>query len=162
MTEDFKFLADDKICESLIKVKLTKEELENLVKRDPLLFFLRYSSLIDNHNYFLNSAKHFKAHVNDLLNLLKSKNLIIDFLKNENSQLGQELACLKLENTRLQAQLAPLSQRPGRAGRPRYDSDFRQRVIDFYNESPAHTYQITANEFGISTNTVGRILKESA
>ena len=43
-----------------------------------------------------------------------------------------------------------------------YDSDFRQRVIAFYNESDAHTYQATAQEFNISTNTVGRILKENA
>ena len=188
MNEDFKFLADfnindfskdgnfdfidsfnnyidknyDNICESMREKNLTEEELENLIKHDHLLLFLHYSSLTDKCNYFLNSAKHLKAHVNDLLNKLKSKICIIDLLENENSQLKQELELIKSENSRLQAQLAHLSQRNSRAGRPRYNSDFRQRVIDFYNESDAHTYQATAQEFNISTNTVGRILKENA
>ena len=46
-----------------------------------------------------------------------------------------------------------------KAGRPeKYDADFRAKVKAYYNDD--HTYRETAGHFKISTNTVGRILKE--
>lgn len=46
-----------------------------------------------------------------------------------------------------------------RVGRPeKYDADFRARVKSYYEAG--HTYKETASYFAISTNTVGRILKE--
>ena len=40
----------------------------------------------------------------------------------------------------------------------KYAADFRAKVRAYYEEG--HTYRTTADRFKISTNTVGRILKE--
>ena len=140
----------------------TAEDLQNLINNDPATFIDNYIKLIKKCNFYIDENQMRKQHMAKLLQSSKITANITLKIENENSQLKQELELLKSENSRLQAQLAHLSQRNSRAGRPRYNSDFRQRVIDFYNESDAHTYQATAQEFNISTNTVGRILKENA
>ena len=53
-----------------------------------------------------------------------------------------------------------LAARPHQGGRrDKYTQEQRQAVIDFYQQD-GETYVSTAKHFGMSTNTVGRILRE--
>ena len=141
----------------------TAEDLQNLINNDPDTFIDKFIKLIKKCNFYIEENEMRKQHMVKLLKSSKVSANITLKIEKENFRLKQELAQLKLDNSRLQTQVAHLSQRTGRAGRPPvYDFEFRQHVIDFYNESDAHTYQATAQEFNISTNTVGRILKERA
>lgn len=143
-------------------VSLTKN-LQNLMKNDPNAFVENHIKLLSKCNNYIYENQALKQRINELLQSSAVSATVTLQIENENSRLEQEVARLNLENTRLQAQIAHLSQIKGRTGRPSvYDSEFRQRVIDFYNESSAHTYQVTAHQFNISTNTVSRILKENA
>lgn len=78
-----------------------------------------------------------------------------DKLMSANEALEDDLHQLRIRVDELEQKLAS----EPKAGRPEvYDADFRSRVKEYYNNG--HTYRGTANKFGISTNTVGRILKE--
>ena len=78
-----------------------------------------------------------------------------DKLMSANEALEDDLHQLRIRVDELEQKLAS----EPKAGRPEvYDADFRARVKEYYNNG--HTYRGTANKFGISTNTVGRILKE--
>ncbi len=78
-----------------------------------------------------------------------------DKLQAENEELEEKLQCLQEHVDELEQDLADMP----KAGRPeRYDKDFRERVKAYYNDG--HTYRETAGHFNISTNTVGRFLKE--
>lgn len=59
----------------------------------------------------------------------------------------------------LEAQLAEKIRHQG-GRRDKYTKNQRKAISDFYAQ-PGETYQSTAAYFGISTNTVGRILKEA-
>lgn len=143
-------------------VSLTKH-LQNLMNRDPNTLIENHIKLLRQCDYYIDENQALKQRITELLQSSEVSATVTLQIENENSRLEQDIARLNLENTSLKAQVAHLSQRTGRAGRPSvYDSAFRQRVIDFYNESSAHTYQITAQQFNISTNTVGRILKGNA
>lgn len=144
------------------KVSLTKN-LQDLMNSDPNSFIENHIKLLRKCNDYIYENQVLKQRINELLQSSRVSANVTLQIENENSRLEQEIARLNLENSRLQAQVEHLNQRTVRAGRPSvYDSEFRQRVINFYNESDAHTYKITADEFCISTNTVGRILKERA
>ena len=78
-----------------------------------------------------------------------------DKFQAENEELEEKLQCLQEHVDELEQDLADMP----KAGRPeRYDKDFRVRVKAYYNDG--HTYRETAGHFNISTNTVGRFLKE--
>ena len=76
----------------------------------------------------------------------------------ELAELKKRISELEDDNLRLRQQLneAPSVGRP-----PKYDAETRQLVIDFYNESYAHTYIITAAYFNMSTSTLREILKDA-
>ena len=72
-----------------------------------------------------------------------------------NEDLEDELYQLRARLDELEHKLASIP----KAGRPDvYDADFGARVKAYYEKGS--TYRETASHFGISTNTVGRILKE--
>ena len=75
---------------------------------------------------------------------------------NANDRLKEEELCqLRARVDELEQELASMP----KAGRPEvYDADFQARVKKYYDDG--HTYRDTAKYFGISTNTVGRILKK--
>ena len=78
-----------------------------------------------------------------------------DKLMSANEALENDLHQLRTRVDELEQKLAS----EPKAGRPEvYNADFRAHVKKYYNNG--HTYRGTANKFGISTNTVGRILKE--
>ena len=78
-----------------------------------------------------------------------------DKLQEKNEELDETLQCLQDRVDELEQGLADMP----KAGRPeKYDADFRAKVKAYYNDD--HTYRETAGHFKISTNTVGRILKE--
>ena len=78
-----------------------------------------------------------------------------DKLQEKNEELDEMLQCLQDRLDELEQGLADMP----KAGRPeKYDADFRAKVKAYYNDG--HTYRGTADFFKISTNTVGRILKE--
>ena len=54
-----------------------------------------------------------------------------------------------------------LNESPSVGRPPKYDAQTRRLVVDFYNESPAHTYIVTANHFNMSTSTLREILKDA-
>jgi DNA-binding transcriptional MerR regulator len=82
--------------------------------------------------------------------------------ENERDNLMATEKVLEDELHQLRARVDELEQRLAsipKAGRPDvYDADFRARVKAYYEKGS--TYRETASHFGISTNTVGRILKE--
>ena len=78
-----------------------------------------------------------------------------DSLRAANEDLEDELYQLRARVDELEQRLASAPQ----IGRPeKYDADFRARVKSYYDDG--HTYRETACYFKISTNTVGRILRE--
>ena len=82
--------------------------------------------------------------------------------ENERDNLMATEKVLEDELHQLRARVDELEQRLAsipKAGRPDvYDADFWARVKAYYEKGS--TYRETASHFGISTNTVGRILKE--
>ena len=79
-----------------------------------------------------------------------------DNLREINAELEDSLQQLQGRVDELEQELAGVPQ----VGRPeRYDASFRARVKAYYEEG-GHTYRETARHFNISTNTVGRFLKE--
>ena len=78
-----------------------------------------------------------------------------DNLREKNEELEEEL---ELTQERMEELEHKLNATP-KAGRPdKYDAKFRAEVRAYYHDS--HTYRETADHFNISTNTVGRFLKE--
>lgn len=74
--------------------------------------------------------------------------------ENERDRLQEDCDELEERVKEIEAQL----ENRHAGGRPKqYDSQFRARVIAFYQAG--HTYVETAKHFGVSTNTVGRFLK---
>lgn len=104
-----------------------------------------------------------------LLNFLLSRNnclqtnfvahqTIAQLSEIELAEMKKRISELEDENLRLRQQLneAPSVGRP-----PKYDAQTRQLVVDFYNESPDHTYIVTADYFNMSTSTLREILKDA-
>ena len=97
----------------------------------------------------------FNSQIHELERQLTATEEEREALQEANRELEDELQQLRGRVCELEQKLASAS----RVGRPeKYDKDFRARVKAYYQED--HTYKETAREFKISTNTVGRILKE--
>lgn len=97
----------------------------------------------------------FTIRIHDLERQLTDTESERDKLLEENETLEDSLHQLKARVDELEQRLASVPQ----VGRPeKYDADFRAKVKAYYKEG--HTYRTTAARFEISTNTVGRILKE--
>ena len=104
-----------------------------------------------------------------LLNLLLSRNNCLQTNFDAHQTIAQlsdlELAALKQRNSELEEENQRLRQQLNEApsvGRPpKYDAQTRQLVVDFYNESPDHTYIVTADYFNMSTSTLREILKDA-
>ena len=96
-----------------------------------------------------------RCRIHDLERKLTETERERDKLLEENENLEDSLHQLKARVDELEQRLASVPQ----VGRPeKYDADFRAKVRAYYKEG--HTYRTTADRFKISTNTVGRILKE--
>ncbi len=97
----------------------------------------------------------FNSRINDMERQLTETEKERDKLQEKNEELDEMLQCLQDRLDELEQGLADMP----KAGRPeKYDADFRAKVKAYYNDG--HTYRGTADFFKISTNTVGRILKE--
>jgi hypothetical protein len=103
-----------------------------------------------------------KADMGEFTHRMRDMERQLTETENERDNIMATKKVLEDELHQLRARVDELEQRLAsipKAGRPDvYDADFRARVKEYYNNG--HTYRETANKFGISTNTVGRILKE--
>ena len=103
----------------------------------------------------INKADMFNSRMHEMERQLTETEEERDKFQAENEELEEKLQCLQEHVDELEQDLADMP----KAGRPeRYDKDFRVRVKAYYNDG--HTYRETAGYFNISTNTVGRFLKE--
>lgn len=76
-------------------------------------------------------------------------------LQEKNEELEDELQRIQEDVDELEKKLKNVP----RVGRPeKYDAAFRESVKNYHADG--HTYRETSNQFNISTNTVGRFLKE--
>ena len=103
-----------------------------------------------------------KADMGELTHRMRDMERQLTETENERDKLMSAKEALEDDLHQLRIRVDELDQKRAsepKAGRPEvYDADFRARVKEYYNNG--HTYRGTANKFGISTNTVGRILKE--
>lgn len=97
----------------------------------------------------------FNSRVNDMERQLTATEKERDALQKANRELEVEMQQLRARVCELEKKIVSSP----RVGRPeKYDKVFRANVKAYYKEG--HTYKETAQKFKISTNTVGRILKE--
>ena len=103
-----------------------------------------------------------KADMGEFTHRMRDMERQLTETENERDNLMATEKVLEDELHQLRARVDELEQRLAsipKAGRPDvYDADFRARVKAYYEKGS--TYRETASHFGISTNTVGRILKE--
>lgn len=76
----------------------------------------------------------------------------------ELADMKKRISELEAENLRLRQFL---NESPSVGRPPKYDAQTRRLVVDFYNESTAHTYIVTAKHFNMSTSTLRAILKDA-
>ncbi len=93
--------------------------------------------------------------ISDMERQLTETEVISDRLQEQNHELEDALQSALERVAELKQKLSTVK----KAGRPdKYDDKFRAEVRDYYEEG--HTYRETADYFNVSTNTVGRFLKD--
>lgn len=128
---------DDKTCEYLL--------------RQPKLLLMRYLDCHSTLSKCLSVQHHLQMNLEAWKNLLEISEM-------ETSKLNNRIAALENENRQLRLQLNDM---PAIGRPPKYDTETRQLVIDFYNESSKHTYKVTADHFDMSTSTLCKILNDA-
>lgn len=129
-------------------IDIPNDEECNYLLRHPQSLLGRYLDCIDCLNQ---SLRDFQANRD-------AYQAIAQISEMELADMKKRISELEDENLRLRQLLneAPSVGRP-----PKYDAQTRQLVVDFYNESYAHTYIVTADYFNMSTSTLREILKDA-
>ena len=140
------------LAEFIIKLnsKYIREKAER-VQDDSMKALLEFNSgygSMEDRSIFIN-------HMRDKDKQLAETEAERDNLREKNEELEEELELIQARVDELEKKLATAP----KAGRPdKYDAKFRAEVRAYHEAG--HTYRETAEHFNISTNTVGRFLKD--